>query len=734
MKRILRAANILLAVLIIAALGAIGWWVWRPTPKTSGEIYAPVSAPTTIARDSLGVPHISAPSLEDALFAQGFATAQDRFWQMDSLRRLAAGELSEVVGKAALELDDRARKLRMRRIASMWLRRLPSADRAGLAAYARGVNHYIESNRNKWSPEFAVLSYDPRPWTITDTLLCALQMHRTLSGNWEADLLKYKMLNAGDKAKVDFLFPSRAGDEPQPGSNAWVLSGARTTTGKPVLANDPHLEWTMPSTWYMVDIKAPGFHAAGASLPGVPAVVIGHNDRIAWGITALEFDNMDLYIEQIDLRTGRYQYQGKTLQAAREAEWINVKGESPVQLVNLVTVHGPIIAVEGKTPLALKWAAAVGEDFEFPLIDVNRARNWQQFREALRKMTGPNINALYADVDGNIGWQVAGRLPVRKGFDGSEPLDGASGTQEWQGFIPYDELPSYYNPPSGVLASANQNSFPTNTSYEVSGFFASAHRARQIVARLQSKSKWKPEEMLGVQRDIYSSFLQFLAGQAVRAVEQRGDRNPMAREGVSVLKSWNGQMDAGQSAPFIATLLYQHLRRAVTDKASSLEGAQYRPYIAPAVIERLFRERPAGWFDDYDLLLANELADAVEEGKRIQGRNPAKWEYGRMNLLTIAHPVAGRIGWIAPYFNIGPIGISGTGTSVNATSQRQGPSMRFVADTSQWDKSVMNLTAGQSGHIFSGHYKDQWKAYASGTSFPLEWNSVSAKDTLVLKP
>jgi len=734
MNWILRAVNVVVAVMIVAALGAVGWWVWRPTPKVSGELRAPVSAATTIARDSLGVPHIVAANLEDALFAQGFVTAQDRFWQMDSLRRLAAGELSEVVGRAALELDDKARKLRMRRIATAWARRMPSRDRAWLAAYARGVNHYIESNRGKWAPEFTVLGYDPRPWSIADTLLCALQMHRTLSGHWENDLLKYKLLSAGDRAKVDFLFPVRTGDEPQPGSNAWVISGAHSTTGKPVLANDPHLEWSMPSTWYMVDLKAPGLHAAGASLPGVPAVVIGHNERITWGVTALQFDNMDLYIEKIDLRTGRYEYQGKVLQAAREGELIAVKGEQPAQVLNLVTVHGPVVAVEGQTHMTLKWAAAFTDEFEFPLIDLNRAGNWEEFRNALRKMTGPNINVLYADVDGNIGWQVAGRLPVREGFDGDAPLDGASGTQEWKGYVPFDELPSYFNPASGILASANQNSFPPQTPYEVSGFFASSHRARQIVNRLASRPKWKPEEMLGIQKDIYSSFLSFISIEAVKAVEKRGEKNPMAVEGARLLRGWNGQTEAGQAAPFLATLLYQHVRRAITEKASPKEGVQYRPYMAPGVVEKLLRERPAGWFDDYDLMLSNELADAIEEGKRIQGRNPAKWEYGRMNQVTIAHPVAGRIGWIAPYFNIGPAGISGTGTSINATTQRLGPSMRFVADTARWDNSRMNLTAGQSGHIFSGHYKDQWKAYASGTSFPLEFGAVQAKDTLVLKP
>jgi penicillin amidase len=739
MKSILRKLNYALGGVVVAAALAVAaaaaWWVWRPAPQTSGTVQAPVKAEIRIRRDSLGVPHIEASSLDDALFAQGFVTAQDRFWQMDALRRLASGELSEVVGPAALELDTKSRRLRMRRIAAMWLRLMPAGQRAYLAAYARGVNHYLETYRGKYPPEFTALSYDPRPWTMTDTLLCALQMHRTLSGHWENDLLKEKLRAAGDAARVDYLFPVRIGDEPQPGSNAWVISGARSTTGKPILANDPHLEWTLPSTWYMVDLRAPDLHAAGASLPGVPAVVIGHNQRIAWGITALQFDNMDLYAENIDLRSGRYSFRGHELQAVREVEWIAVKGARPVELVNLVTVHGPVVSTEGGRALALKWSAASPEDgFEFPLIELNRAGDWQQFRAALAKLRGPNINVLYADVDGNIGWQVAGRLPLRRDFDGDVPLDGASGRQEWDGYIAFDQLPSYYNPPAGILASANQNSFPSRTPYRVSGFFASPHRARQIVARLQSKAKWSPAGILRLQSDVYSSFLHYIAMQAVRAVEKRQDRNPMAQEAARLLKSWNGQMEAARPEPFLATLLYQHLRRAITERAAPRETPELRTYMAPGVVEKLLRERPAGWFDDFDLVLANELSDALEEGKRIQGRNPEKWRYGRANQLTIAHPVAGRIPWLAPYFNIGPVPVSGAATTINAATERMGPSLRFVADAANWDSSFMNLTIGQSGHRFSGHYKDQWEAYAAGASFPLPFTAIPAGDTLVLRP
>lgn len=734
MKRILFVFNLLVGVAALAAALAVLWWVWRPGVASTGRLAAPVSAAVVIERDGLGVPHIRGATIEDVLFGQGFATAEDRMWQMDSLRRLAAGELSEIAGKAALEMDLKSRQLRMKRIAERWAGLLPDAQRRRLAAYARGVNHYIETRSGKLPPEFTLLGYAPRPWTVADSLLCALQMNRTLSGNWENDLLKSKMAAAGDRALVEQLFPARIGDEPLPGSNAWVLSGRRTSTGKPVLANDPHLPWTMPATWHMVHLKGPGLDAAGAALPGVPAVVIGHNERIAWGITALQFDNMDLYVEKIDPRTGRYEYAGRQMQAEREVERIAIKGAAPMDVAVWVTVHGPVVVQEEGRVMALKWGAAFEDAAEFPVLEWNQARNWEEFRAALRRLPGPNINVLYADVDGNIGWQVAGRLPVREGFDGSEPLDGASGLQEWKGFVVFDQLPSSFNPSEGVLVSANHNPFPGKTPFTVSGFFSSPDRAKQIRARLLARLRWAPGEMLGVQKDVYSALLDFIAKSATVAVERRGEKNPMAVEGAALLKGWNGQMAAAKAAPFLASLLYEHLRRAIAERACPKYGASYKSFMAPGVVARILRERNPAWFDDFDLLLANQLADAVEEGKRMQGRDPARWRYGRQSRVTLVHQVLGRLPWAGRYFNLGPAEMDGSATAVNAVTEIYGPSMRFVADTKDFDASLMNVTAGESAHIFSGHYRDQWDAYLQGRSFRLGFRRVEARQQVRLEP
>ena len=286
--------------------------------------------------------------------------------------------------------------------------RCPPADRAVFAAYARGVNYFIETHRNALPLEFTLLRYDPRPWSIVDSLLCGLQMYRSLTSTWREELRKMTMLAGGDPAKVTLLYPARAGTEFQPGSNAWVVSGKLTASGKPILANDPHLEWSIPAAWYQVHLKAPGLDVTGVSLPGVPCVIIGHNQRIAWGVTNLGFDVQDLYIEKIDPQTGRYAFHGQVEQARSESEWIRVKGARPVEFRQWVTRHGPV-AFEREWPLLRAAMGGGGTGgFEFPFLDLNRAGNWKEFTAALARYPGPGQNFVYADVDGNIGYQATG--------------------------------------------------------------------------------------------------------------------------------------------------------------------------------------------------------------------------------------------------------------------------------------------------------------------------------------
>jgi penicillin amidase len=731
---ILRAINLSIAVLLVAAVGAAYWFAWRTLPETSGEVSAPITARATVTRDALGVPHISAASWEDAIFLQGYVTAQDRMWQLDAFRRLAAGELAEVIGPSAIEQDRESRRLRMTRIVEAQMKTLAPEAREIFAAYARGVNYFLETHRGRLPLEFTLLNYQPRPWRIEDTLLGALQMYRTLTTSWPEEIRKQHLMGVGDAQKVEFLYPARTGLEVAPGSNAWAISGAHTASGKPILAGDPHLDWSIPSPWYLIHLKAGGLDVTGAALPGIPAVVIGHNRSIAWSVTNLEFDVQDLYREQIDPRTGRYQAQGQLKQAALERDWIGVKGQKPVQADAWVTEHGPVVLNDSGSSYALRWAAAEGGVMEFPFLAVDRASNWEEFNDALRRYPGPGQNFVYADVAGNIGYHAAGRLPNRQGCQGDVPADGAKNDCVWNGWIPYDDLPQVFNPESGMIVSANQNPFPENYRYTVNGGFSPPYRARGIRALLGSREKWQPADMLAVQKDVYSAYLHFVARETVAAWDKHPGSNPQIREAVETLRNWNGQMERGTAAPMVAMLIDTELRQAAAKSAAPGAESDYAARMAPMVVERMLRERPPGWFASYDELLVNSLAAAFAAGEKMQGSSAARWDYGQLIRLQLNHPVGSQLFFVSRYFDIGPVPMSGSPSSIKQTTQRLGPSLRMVVDLSNLDQSQANLVTGESGHVLSKHYKDQWGAYYGGTSFPMQFDKVEAKDTLVVNP
>ena len=732
--RVVKLVNTAIAVLLAAALGLLYWYVWRPLPQRSGMIAASLAAPASVKFDTLGEPHIRAAGLEDALFVQGYVTAQDRLWQMDGLRRYSGGDLAEIIGPTALDSDRESRRLRLRHIAEDAYLTMPAEDRRAMAAYARGVSYFIATHLGNLPVEFTLLRYQPRPWSVIDSILIALHMFRTLSTTWREKLIKQNMLAEGDPEKVNYLFPARAGTEPSPGSNAWAIAGAHTASGKPLLSNDMHLEYSLPGIWYMAHLEAPGLDVAGVTLPGTPGVIVGHNQRIAWGITNLQFDVQDLCIENFDERTGRYLYRGRLEQARLEREIIRIRGQRATELSIWVTRHGPLFVSEGKQQMALRWAVAEPGVVQYPILDIDRAQNWQQFTAALARFPGPGSNFVYADVDGNIGYHAAGKLPKRRGYAGDVPMDASSGNCDWDGFIPFEQLPAVFNPPGGIIATANQNPFPASYPYPVYGTFAPPDRSRQIRALLSGREKWHGEDLLAVQKDVYSGLNKFLAGQLVAAYEKRHVRDPSLEDAIVLLRGWNGQMHKDLAAPFIVTLAYQHVRTSAAEMAAPGKSLAYDFPMAPAVIEKLLRERPSGWFQDYDEMLLRALVDALEEGRRMQGRDLRRWRYGDYLRVTITHPVTHQVPWIGKYFDIGPVPMSGSSTTVKQTTLRLAPSMRMNADLADWDRSLLNIVTGQSGQILSTHYRDQWPDYYNARSYPMQFRSVQAKSRLEFRP
>ena len=733
MRRFLRIINILIAILCIVAAVAFYWVFYRALPKTSGSLTTLVTQPVDVSRDDLGIPHIRAKTLDDALFVQGYVTAEDRMFQMDAMRRQAAGELSEVFGPATLETDIESRRLLLRRAAEQVYTALPEADKAALAAYARGVNAYIESHRGRYGFEFTVLRYDPRPWSVVDSLLTGLNMYRALTHTWKLKIEKQQMLATGEPDKVNFLFAGPS-STPLPGSNAWAVSGAHSADGKPLLSNDMHLEFSIPGIWHAVQLQAPGLNVAGVALPGLPGVISGHNDRIAWGVTNLGFDVEDVYAEKMDLRTGRYVFKGNLEQAHADREIILVKNHAAEEVNLWVTRHGPVFQQSNTLAYALRWTATEPEGFPFIFIDVDRARTWDEFKHAISRFGGPSLNFVYADVDGNIGYHAAGKLPIRH-YDGGVPVDGSTGTNEWEGYIPFDELPQQFNPAEGIVASANNNPFPANYPYKVTGNFAAPDRVEQIRNLLRAGgSKLKPQDTLRIQKDVYSALYANIARLVVAAYDKRGAMKGPLNDAIGLLRSWDGQMDKDHAAPLIASLIYDHLRKSVAERASAGSNVAYTPDISAAVITQLLRDQPKDWFTDYNALLLQSFADAMVEGQRVQGTDPTGWRWGKALYLEIRSPVGGALPLIGSWFNVGPVPMSGGPTTVKQITPRLGPSERMNFSLGNWDNSLWNLLTGESGHRASWHYKDQFDAWYNGQSFPMPFRNVETGSTVQFIP
>ncbi|MGA2477001.1 MAG: penicillin acylase family protein, partial [Terriglobia bacterium] len=536
-------------------------------------------------------------------FAQGYVTAQDRLWQMDLSRRLAEGELSEVFGERTLRLDLENRTLGFRQVSQRALAELSPEARAPLTAYAKGVNAFIASHRDRLPLEFLLLNYQPRPWGESDSLGVALNLVKTLNTTWRTDLMRERIrAKLGSELSAD-LFPdhspldepvaepsatpgripkktaslsfrgvpqarddeesrtsvtfrarflaslgmtrevddptlaallSAGGDSnPALGSNNWVVSGAHTQSGKPLLANDPHLDHSVPSVWYMIHLKAPGLNVIGVSLPGLPLVTIGHNEKIAWGMTNTGPDVQDLYAESFDSGApNRYLHNGAWVDAEVRDEVVKVRGKRDYRFTVKVTRHGPIVAHPGGRDLALQWTAlephALSALFN-AVSKIGLAQNWELFTAALRDYTGPMQNFVYADRDGNIGYYAAAWVPIRKQGTGAVPMPGSTDDYDWTGYIPFEDLPHSYNPASGIIATANGRVVPDDYPYFITSHWDAPFRTARIFQLLRAGKLFTVDDMLRIQTDIVTLEDSWLAGQLLKADFHHHPQDPEAQ-------------------------------------------------------------------------------------------------------------------------------------------------------------------------------------------------------------
>ncbi len=880
-KYLLATAVVFAIILVIA--GAAGYlyarhWVRSTTeaalPQLDGSLQvAGLKAPVTVQRDAEGVPHIHAQSLDDLVFAQAFITASDRLFQMDLIRRHAAGELSEIVGSAALPSDKLQRVLQIRASADRAVANLPADQLHILQVYADGVNASIAQQSKHLPIEFHILGYTPEPWTPRDSILVQFAMFEDLTSNYESKLaheaLAAQLTQNGAAALIPDLYPVSSWrdhppasavpdltipgppieqvplDESQsrlaspdplalnpdpcsscfPGSNNWVVSGAHTASGKPLLSNDMHLTHTLPGIWYEADLEAPipnspePLHVAGVTIPGLPLIVVGHNNHIAWGFTNLGADVQDIYIETTRGSGSSEQFQGADgtwHPVLHIGEKIKVKHGRNVSLDLLATQHGnavtpllnPLLGKDETRPLALRWTIYDPTISKIPVYDIATAHDWPSFLAAFAQFPGPAQNVVYADDQGHIGYHATGKIPLRGPAAPSTPanaselaqipadlapaphtaanatsvlttptaitqpnlqptpnatpaqLSGAlsavpivpSPAHEWSGYIPFDQLPQVFDPPSGVIATANGRVTPDGYPYPINLDWGSPYRTERILHLLMHRNGLTPADMLAIQTDVYSDFDHVLAQRLAYAIDHttrtfKPSETRELHQAADLLRTWNGRVNIDSSAAAIVAavhtdlwpmLLQPHLKPGANPKLL------YLHYGRDAVLEELVTHTPQRWlppgYANWDDFLAAAVLAGIDTSHAPS--DLSKWRYGTNHTVDIEHPIFDQSQLLKNLLGrptgTGPQPQSGDGTTVKQVGHTFGPSERFTADLSDLDHSTLNIVAGQSGNPDSQWFLNQFPAWYHGTTFPFPFTdpavTQSTTHTLNLTP
>jgi penicillin amidase len=758
-------------------------------PQRDGTLHlSGLAAPVIITYDSLGVPHISASNLGDLFFAQGYVTAQDRLWQMDMTRRFASGDLAVILGPQYVKYDREQRILGLHQVAEQVAAGMDMQQRAHFEAYAAGVNAYIEQHRKTLPLEFRFLTYFPHVWTVEDSVLVGLTMTEFLNhGLYKDKLEKEKILAklgleltadlfvntswrdhppGADSSSIENEIPgetvpdeeeegpqSPKGNHDKPparskgqseltpldrlldaqhqrfraGSNNWVISGAHTASGKPMLSNDMHLDLEIPNVWYEGHLTAGDFDVAGVTLPGVPFVIVGHNRQIAWGFTNLGANVEDLYIEKFNEK-GEYLTPQGWVQPQHRQEIIRVKGKPEETIDVVVTRHGPIISdlIPGENrKLALKWTAYDPQATRIPFFAVDSAKNWQDIEAAFSQLGAPGLNVVYADADGHIGYQTAGLIPLRASGDNSVPVPGEDDAHEWTGYVPYDKLPSVYDPASGILATANGRVTPDGYPYPLSIEWMSPFRTQRLYKLLNAPGKkFTPQDMLTIQTDIVSTFDRFCAERFVYAVDHTPRASGRAKSAAELMRAWDGTMDADSAAATVAVFSRQQLEELLLKPKLGDEWKDYKWFMSPVWLENVLTHQPARWlppgYSSYDQLLTAAVEAAVNDASAT--RSLAMWRWGRVHRVDIKHPFWSHFPILKKGAGTGSLPLSGDEQTVKQVGPHFGPSERLTVDFADLDGTTLDIVNGQSGNIFDEHYNDQWDAYYHGRTFILPFS------------
>ncbi len=565
------------------------------------------------------------------------------------------------------------------------------------------------------APEGAALQNRPHPAPSSTLLQHETQMPRLAAPAPDDKGIYGALLRSGT-----------ANDQLRPGSNNWVVSGAHTVSGKPLLSNDMHLDLHIPNVWYEAHLSAGDFDVAGVTLPGVPFVIVGHNRYIAWGFTNLGPNVEDVYIEKFNDK-GEYLTPQGWVKPEHRKEIIEVEGKPEVNVDVVVTRHGPIISdlVPGETrKLALRWVIYDPQVSSTVFFDVDSAKNWQEFRSAFSHFGAPAQNVVYADVDGHIGYQAAGQIPIRASGDGSVPVPGDDDAHEWTGYVPFDQLPSLYDPPSGIIATANGRITPDGYPYLLSLEWGSPYRTERIYRLLNASKKLNPADMLAIQTDIRSEFDRYCAERFVYAVDHTPKASPRAKQAADLMRNWDGEMTTDSAAPSAAYFARKKLQELLLKPKLGDEWKDYHWFMSPVWLENVLAHQPERWlptgYANYDELLTAAVQAAVDDADT--PGSLALWKWGRVHRVDIEHPFWSHFPILKKGAGTGSQPRSGDEQTVKQVSKHFGPSERLTVDFSDLDGSTLNIVNGQSGNIFAEHYNDQWDAYYHGRTFTLPFS------------
>jgi penicillin amidase len=825
-KKIIIGIAVTLPVIIVAVILFLRYQLIKSFPETTGAVsVAGLSAPVQIYRDRLGVPHIFAENDEDLMFGVGYVHAQDRLWQMELSRRAGKGRLSEAFGARTLDFDKMFRTVGIRRLAQSLEKNLHPESWGLLTAYARGVNFFIGTHKGKLPVEFDILGITPEPWTVEDCLVIVRLEGWELNMSWWIDLTLADLMNKLGEQKAKEILPTYPENGPVVlptllgkkypfastdlreidlayrkffgiegmgiGSNSWAVNGAKSVTGKPILANDPHLTLTAPSRWYEIHMSGGRFDVAGVSIPGVPGIVVGKNRHIAWGLTNGMIDDADFYIEKMDsLHPNQYFFDGQWRELRVWQEEIPVRGKSPDTLTIRETHRGPIVSdihsyplfeyevyktqSEKNFPLTFHWTGYEMSDEVRAILLIDKAKNWKEFQEGLRGFNVPGQNFVYADDQGNIGYWLAALVPIRKRQKPATLSPGWTKECDWAGFIPFEKLPHVYNPSEHWIATANNKIVDDSYPHYLTNLWEPPSRIIRIEEVLREKGSLSVEDFQSMQKDVVSPHARELVPYILHAFETSdsldvprpegssttgrgaGPANEQARTALTYLRNWDytfRQEDVATSIfnVFFVKLLYNIYHDEMGDRLFNnyllLANIPYR------VTSKLLYDSTSVWFDDVgtperetrDDIIRKSFLDAIAELRNRLGGELKTWRWGRLHQVTFEH-VFGHVPGMSSVFNIGPFPTGGAGTTINSGEynltrpymQLVGPSMRQIADLSDSTSLLIVITTGESGQPLNQHYDDQTPLWLNGEYHRLimDWSEMerSGWDLLTLRP